>query len=436
MRRSWDIARKDLRLLLRDKAALFWAFGFPILFAGLFGSAFSGAGGKIRNIPITVIDSDGSKLSGAFVEHLSKSDLLRVTSATEAGALQMVRQGRLSALVRVRNGFGASLGGLLSNERATSAPVLELTADPARRMESGVLQGVLMKARIQALQNMLSDDDMRYDLTAKAGQQLEKSKGAMPPDLAKSLEDVVTLAQRYTTGPLALAAWRAAAPQMGTGNLSQAFEIHESAVDTKNAAQWTSYFQVAFPQAILWGILGCVSSFAIMLVQERSRGTLHRLRVSGVSEIEVLAGKGIACFLTAMLMVTTLAILGRLVFGLIPSSVPLLALGAGCLAASFVGVMLFASTLGDTERAVAGAGWALFLVMGMFGGSMVPLVMMPSWMQAVSHASPVKWGILALEGAYWRKFSLSDMLVPCAMLMCFGVLFLVAAVIVNRRKSN
>jgi len=171
-------------------------------------------------------------------------------------------------------------------------------------------------------------------------------------------------------------------------------------------------------------------------VQERSSGTLQRLRVSGVSLFEVLAGKGLACFITALSMVGVLAILGRVVFHLTPNNGALLLMGAVCLAASFVGVMLFASTLGNTERAVAGAGWAMFLLMGMFGGSMVPLVMMPPWMQTLSHISPVRWGILAIEGAYWRKFSFEDMLLPCGLLIGFGLLFLGAAFVVSRRRPN
>lgn len=37
----------------------------------------------------------------------------------------------------------------------------------------------------------------------------------------------------------------------------------------------------------------------------------------------------------------------------------------------------------------------------------------------VSSASPVKWAILALEGATWRAFSPAEMALPCGIL--FGV---------------
>ncbi|RME31948.1 MAG: ABC transporter permease, partial [Candidatus Zixiibacteriota bacterium] len=49
------------------------------------------------------------------------------------------------------------------------------------------------------------------------------------------------------------------------------------------------------------------------------------------------------------------------------------------------------------------------LVMSMTGGGMIPLMFMPRWMSAVGTISPVKWSILAMEGAIWRGFTFSQM---------------------------
>ena len=57
----------------------------------------------------------------------------------------------------------------------------------------------------------------------------------------------------------------------------------------------------------------------------------------------------------------------------------------------------------------------------MFGGGMIPLFVMPAWMQTVSNLSPVKWGILALEGATWRGFSAAEMALPVGVLVLAGV---------------
>ncbi|MCP4479597.1 MAG: ABC transporter permease, partial [Planctomycetaceae bacterium] len=41
--------------------------------------------------------------------------------------------------------------------------------------------------------------------------------------------------------------------------------------------------------------------------------------------------------------------------------------------------------------------------------------------KSLSILSPVKWGILAMEGAIWREFSLSEMMLPCGILLGIGI---------------
>ena len=59
--------------------------------------------------------------------------------------------------------------------------------------------------------------------------------------------------------------------------------------------------------------------------------------------------------------------------------------------------------------------------MSMLGGGMVPLAVMPAWMQSLGVISPVRWMMLAYEGAIWRGFSFAEMAVPCAILVTIGV---------------
>ena len=45
-------------------------------------------------------------------------------------------------------------------------------------------------------------------------------------------------------------------------------------------------------------------------------------------------------------------------------------------------------------------------------------------MTTLSQASPVKWSILALEGAIWRNYSPIEMLLPCGVLIAVGIVCL------------
>ena len=78
------------------------------------------------------------------------------------------------------------------------------------------------------------------------------------------------------------------------------------------------------------------------------------------------------------------------------------------------------SVVARTEQAASGIGWGVLTVMAMLGGGMFPLFLMPPWMLTLSHVSPVKWGIVSIEGAIWRGFSPAEMAVPCAVLLGVG----------------
>jgi ABC-2 type transport system permease protein len=185
----------------------------------------------------------------------------------------------------------------------------------------------------------------------------------------------------------------------------------------------TNAYSISFPQGIAWGLIGVAAGFGISLVTERTRGTLVRLQTAPISRTTILAGKALACFATTVTLSLVLILVGRLLFGLRPSSVGMVAVAVASSALAFAGIMMLLSVLGKTEQAAGGIGWAVLIVMSMLGGGMIPLFVLPSYMRTVSHISPVKWSILAMEGAIWRQFSPGEMLLPCGILVGVGIVF-------------
>ncbi len=194
-------------------------------------------------------------------------------------------------------------------------------------------------------------------------------------------------------------------------------------------------FQVTFPQAIVWAILSCSATFAISIVRERTTGTYQRLCIGPISQAQILAGKGLACFATCAFVAAMLTAGGRLIFHVSIGSPALFVVATVCATLCFVGLMMLVATLGKTEQSVGGAGWALLMVIAMLGGGMMPLVFMPSWMRSFGSVSPVKWSILAMEGAIWRQFSPAEMLLPCGILLLTGLAFFLLGVLTLRRTQ-
>jgi ABC-2 type transport system permease protein len=183
----------------------------------------------------------------------------------------------------------------------------------------------------------------------------------------------------------------------------------------------------------VWALVGVASAFAVGIVKERADGTFYRLKIAPVSRAQLILGKGIACFLSCVIVISFLLMVGRLGFGLHIGNLALTALAVVSASICFVGVVMTLSVLGKSEQATAGSGRAILILFSMFGGGMVPLFMMPSWMQAASSLSPAKWAVVALEGSIWRGFTFAEMLTPCLILIAIGVVgFAIGSAVLTR----
>ncbi len=195
-------------------------------------------------------------------------------------------------------------------------------------------------------------------------------------------------------------------------------------------------FQAVFPAMVMWGLIGCAAAFAVALVSERSSGTLLRLYAAPVGRGAIVGGKALSCALACMLAIAVLSALGIVLLGVAITDP--LKYGAAVLAATacFVGITQLLSVLGRSEQSVAGAGWSVLIVLAMSGGAMVPAVLMPEWLHAISALSPVRWGIVVLEGATFRELDWRELSPALVQLCAAGALgFAVSALVLRRREA-
>ncbi|MEO1279428.1 MAG: ABC transporter permease, partial [Planctomycetota bacterium] len=80
------LAWKDLRLLLRDKAAFFFTAIFPLVFGVLFGAVFSGAAGGDgpQSLGVAIADLDQTEDSRALLDTFTADSRLEATNAVDA----------------------------------------------------------------------------------------------------------------------------------------------------------------------------------------------------------------------------------------------------------------------------------------------------------------------------------------------------------------
>jgi len=422
MNKVISLAIKDLRVLISDKSNIFWVFGFPVLFALFFGAIYSGAGKGPSGMEIAVVNEDDSDFSNSYISKLESDEALKIVNLSRDEAIEQVRKGKVAAAVILNKGIGDGFEALFSQDD----PKLEIASDPSRKMESGYLQGLLAKAQFEALVEKFTDRKWMKDQVALWRGELETASDLDFEDAELYLKFMDSLDTLLTD---------VNDESFGTGFGGDILNFAKLDVNREYEGPITA-FQITFPQAMLWGILGCTATFAISIVKERTAGTFARLRIGPIGRAHILAGKGMACFITCVFIMCILLIGAKTIFKMPIGNHLLFVPAALCTVLCFVGLMMFICTLGRTEQSAGGAGWAIIMIMAMIGGGMVPLAFMPSWLRPFSHISPVKWSIFALEGAIWRDFSLTEMVNPCLVLLAIGIAAFLLGVIMLRRQDN
>ena len=406
------LALKDLKQLARNRMGTFWIFVFPVIMALFFGAMFGGSrSGEARRLSVAVVDEDGTEASRAFVRRLSQSEALGVEAMDRVHAHESVRLGKRFAYVLVPAGFGESVP-MLGGGRGTS---VKLGIDPSHQAEAGYLQGILIQASFEGIRDRLKDPRRMRPIVSDSLAEIERSPAGLPAEQRQVLSKFLKGLDSFL-GEVDPRVFQEGSPGF------EPLKIETLEVAQKRSGPRSAY-EVSFPQSILWALIACSTSFALALVRERTQGTFLRLRAAPLGRGQILAGKGLACFLAAMVVILFLLLLGKVVCGVRLERPGMLALAIPCSALCFVGIMIFVSVMGKTDQEVSGAGWGILLIFSMLGGGMVPLFVMPGWMRTLGSVSPVKWSILALEGAIWRDFTFTEMVLPCAILLGFGALF-------------
>ena len=431
-----QMAIKDLRILFRDRLGAFFILVFPILMGLFFGLIMGGNSvGSTAAMRIVVVDQDQSEMSRKFIESLKKNEAVSIELANLEWARDGVRKGSRIGLVVLPKGFGDTAGILWS-----TPPQIQLGIDPSRLAEAGMIQGFVMEAMGSLVGERFRQPKQFKPLIEDAKKQLDSDYEVNPltrrlmSNYFQSLEtlmDSMAGIQVAEDSELSL--------KTG-GNFQfadiQSLDISREIDPNRQAGQLQklrSRWDISFPQAMMWGVLGCVAGFSISVARERTLGTMVRLQVAPLSRFQILAGKALACFIAVIGVIGMLTLLG-MGLGMRPANFMALAVAAISIACCFVGIMMTLAVLGKTEQSVSGIGWAANMVMAMLGGAMIPVMFMPAFLQSASVVSPITWSILAIEGAIWRQYTMAEMVFPCLILIGIGATGFVIGTQVLSRK--
>lgn len=167
------------------------------------------------------------------------------------------------------------------------------------------------------------------------------------------------------------------------------------------------------------------------LQDERSEGTLDRLRLMPSAGSAIVIGKVLAAMAMAIAQLFLLFLFGSIVFD-VPVLDNLVPLCVTCVVWSFTASalgLLFA-TATRTRKQMEGLSTLFILGMSAMGGAWFPREIAPAWFQKLGLVTPVAWAMDAYHGILWWGVGWvgtgerSGILMPLAVLLGMGVVFL------------
>ena len=378
------IAGAEGRRTVRDRTALFFILLLPVFIILLVGIAI---GGGADRVPVGVMQQGPGAFADELKEDLVRAPRLRVHRYSDAETLQTaVRHSEVVAGVVIPAGYDAAL-------REGPSPSVQFVTDPA-------------------------------------GQASLAARG--PVSAIVDRQSAAAAAARFAAGTSGVsfdAGLSTARSLAATGGIG---------VDVSTAsgrAPLPLGFSYTAPSNLVLFVFITSLAAAALLVNARRLGITRRMLATPTPASVVLLGQAVSRFLMAVFQGVFILALGRLLFGVEWGDALAAALLVLVFAMASTGAALLMGTLARTEDQAGAMGPAIGIALGMLGGCMWPLVIVPPVMRAVGHGTPHAWAMDGFIALVARNAHVGDVLGDLLALGVFAALLLAAGAWRLRRTA-
>lgn len=134
----------NIRSFVRDRAALFWTFAFPLIFVVLFGLIFQGGGTALKLAWVDLDGSSGPTGSSALRAAFAAVPGVVLTDEDQATATAQMKTGKVEAIIVVPNGYGAAVANATTPGAHAPAPAqIVVFTDPSQAATGAIVQQVV-----------------------------------------------------------------------------------------------------------------------------------------------------------------------------------------------------------------------------------------------------------------------------------------------------
>jgi len=396
----WNITKKDLRLLSRDRRSLLGLLALPLFFITILGISAGQlftAKEKAKRLRVGVVNEDTSPLSEKLISQVAGVDALDVTElADRSEGKELLADGKIDALACIGPRY--------------HEVVEQLDTSDLFFTGSGRLSG-----RLRSL-----------DIDVQSGSFLASA--------AQIVEQLVFAFAVRTIAPDVL---HAQDPQLARKFFLKARRLahHREVDDAPAVAQVPTksradvVYEYLVPAYTVMFVFFIVNHMARSMIGERDTGTLSRLCTGPVTRTGMMVGKTVPFFVLSVVQTIVLFLAGKALFHMSWGTSPWMlapVIVSTSLAATALGLLIAAVVRTDAQ--VTAYGNFVVLVLAGVSGCLMPRSWQPEMMQNLGMVTPHAWALVAYDHLLSRDVpNLGVVWSCCAMLVVFAVAFFAVA---------
>jgi ABC-2 type transport system permease protein len=293
-----------------------------------------------------------------------------------------IRTGVVSAGVVIPDGYGAALD---AGDDATVTLVADPTSTSAAAVQAGVRATVGDRAAVVAAGRAAAGEGAGASAVAAARQEA----AALAPDTPEVAVRTVT-------------------------------------VDAEGEVPLGDFDYTAPANLVLFTFVNTLVA-GTALASERRQGITRRMLATPHGTGTILLGLGASKLAVALLQSAVIVVVGAVLFDVSwgdPLGVGLLIL-AFALVATFAG--LFVGAIATDQEQAAAIATPIAIALGMLGGCMWPLALVPPIMRTIGHVTPQAWAMDAWLTLIWERDGVAAIAGPLAVLAGFAAVLGVLA---------
>jgi ABC-2 type transport system permease protein len=409
----YAITIKELKILFRDSATLSVLFLMPMMFILVMSYALNGvfdSGSNNNPIPLLVVNADRGTVAKTVVNDLKTVSGLTIVDSLSGTSLDRAAVDRLISAGDYQIGlvfpadFSEKIMAAAGKQQAVNAVVTYVVDPSVGNQMMGPVRG-MVQGYIER----------------------EASLAQAPLNITLGFDSILNAmpaASKTLVQPAINAFTQAISQSDLLKNSGAAISYQEEPPAGMHVEKSPTSAQQNVPAYTIFGVFFITQSLALSIYEEKSLGTFRRLQAAPLSRAVLLAGKLLPYFIVNLIQIALMFAVGMLVFHIsLGNDLAALALVSIATAAAANGLGLMLAALAKTREQMSGIGTLLSVTLSAVGGMMVPIYVMPEFMQTVSRFTPHAWALQGFQDIMVRGMGLNDILPESGILLGFALLF-------------